>query len=112
MPSEVKERVKDFIPTEIADKIATEKEATTIEELKKFLQEKGHPIVERWKAIPAEAVVEREAAEEAVEIPAETPVATLPTLPITAGGFKIILKDAKIYAKKVIIRIEKPEKKG
>lgn len=112
MPSEVKERVKDFIPTEIADKIATEKEATTIEELKKFLQEKGHPIVERWKAIPAEAVVEREAAEEAVEIPAETPVATLPTLPITAGGFKIILKDAKIYAKRVIIRIEKPEKKG
>jgi acetyl-CoA decarbonylase/synthase complex subunit beta len=112
MPSEVKERVKDFIPTKIADKIATEKEATSIEELKKFLQEKGHPIVERWKAIPAEAVVEREAAEEAVEIPAETPVATLPTLPITAGGFKIILKDAKIYAKKVIIRIEKPEKKG
>jgi acetyl-CoA decarbonylase/synthase complex subunit beta len=112
MPSEVKERVKDFIPTEIADRIATEKEATTIEELKKFLQEKGHPIVERWKAMPAEAVVEREAAEEAVEIPAETPVATLPTLPITAGGFKIILKDAKIYAKKVIIRIEKPEKKG
>jgi acetyl-CoA decarbonylase/synthase complex subunit beta len=111
MPFEVKERVKDFIPKEIVDKIATEKEANTIEELKKFLQEKGHPIVERWKALPAEAkaiAVE----EEAVEMPAEAPVATLPTLPITAGGFKIILKDAKIYAKKVIIRIEKPEKKG
>ncbi len=111
MPFEVKERVKDFIPKEIVDKIATEKEANTIEELKKFLQEKGHPIVERWKTLPAEAkaiAVE----EEAVEMPAEAPVATLPTLPITAGGFKIILKDAKIYAKKVIIRIEKPEKKG
>jgi len=38
------------------------------------------------------------------------PVAELPTLPITAGGFKIILKDAKIHAKKVIIRAEKAEK--
>jgi len=45
---------------------------------------------------------------------AMVPVATAATLPITAGGFKIILKDAKIYAKKVIIRSmksEKPEKR-
>jgi len=113
VPSEVKERVKEFIPKDIVDKIATEKEATNIEELKKFLREKAHPVVERWKEIPAEAVAVEEAvpAEEAVEMPAEAPVATLPTLPITAGGFKIILKDAKIYAKKVIIRVEKPEKK-
>jgi CO dehydrogenase/acetyl-CoA synthase beta subunit len=38
------------------------------------------------------------------------PVATVSTLPITAGGYKIILKDAKIYARKVIIRATKGEK--
>jgi CO dehydrogenase/acetyl-CoA synthase beta subunit len=38
------------------------------------------------------------------------PVMTAATLPITAGGFKIILQDAKIYAKKVIIRSTKSEK--
>jgi len=38
------------------------------------------------------------------------PVATAATLPITAGGLRIILKDAKIYAKKVIVRSMKTEK--
>ena len=38
------------------------------------------------------------------------PVATAGSLPIMAGGFKIILKDAKIYANKVIITTVKDEK--
>jgi CO dehydrogenase/acetyl-CoA synthase beta subunit len=38
------------------------------------------------------------------------PVATAASLPIMAGGFKIILKDAKIYAKTVIIQVVKSEK--
>ena len=37
------------------------------------------------------------------------PVATAASLPIMAGGFKIILKDAKIYANKVIIQVVKDE---
>jgi len=52
-----------------------------------------------------------------VAVPAEVkeeapavPVVTATTLPITAGGFRIILKDAKVYAKKVIIRSVKSEK--
>jgi CO dehydrogenase/acetyl-CoA synthase beta subunit len=53
--------------------------------------------------VPAEAT-----AEEGAMIP----VASATTLPIMAGGFKIILKDAKIYAKKVIIRSMKDEKKS
>ncbi len=48
MPKQVKEKVKAFIPKELVDKIATEEDAKTIEELKAFLKEKGHPIVERW----------------------------------------------------------------
>ncbi len=38
------------------------------------------------------------------------PVATTGSMPIMAGGFKIILKDAKIYANKVIIHTVKDNK--
>ncbi|MEM3464597.1 MAG: CO dehydrogenase/CO-methylating acetyl-CoA synthase complex subunit beta [Candidatus Bathyarchaeia archaeon] len=112
MPKEVKERVKDFIPKELVDKIATEENAKTIDALKAFLKEHNHPVVERWKVEEAAAVAVEEAAKVEVgeEAVAGAPVITAPTLPITAGGFKITLKDAKIYAKKVIIRSVKSEK--
>ena len=100
MPAAVKERVKDFIPKDVVDKIATENEVKTIDELKAFLEEMGHPVVERWKAIPAEVAPKAEEVEAAAP-PLEVPVSGVP---IAAGGFKIILKDAKIHAKKVIIR--------
>jgi len=108
MPASVKERVKDFIPKELNDKIATESDAKTIDELKTFLKQQAHPVVEKWKEVPVEAMPE---AVEEKEVPTAIPVTQLSTLPVTAGGFKIILKDAKIYAKKVIVKIEKkPEK--
>jgi len=99
IPSSVKERVKDFIPKNLVDKIATENNVSAIDELKGFLEKAGHPIVERWKAIPVEAApaVEEVEIEAAHEIP-------ISEVPITTGGFQIILKDAKIHAKKVIIR--------
>ena len=108
MPKEVKERVKTYIPSEVVDKIATEENAKTNDELKSFLKEQDHPVVANWKVEEpaAEAGAPTEGAE---EIPS-MPVATVSTLPITAGGYKIILKDAKIYAKKVIIRATKGEK--
>ncbi len=111
MPAAVKERVADFIPKEIVGKIATENDVKTIDELKTFLKNQEHPIVQTWKEAPT---VAEEAApmEIQAEFPAETAVATVPTLPITTGGYKIILKDAKIYAKKVIIRSMKGEKLG
>ncbi|UCE29888.1 MAG: CO dehydrogenase/CO-methylating acetyl-CoA synthase complex subunit beta [Candidatus Bathyarchaeota archaeon] len=100
MPATVKERVKDFIPKEMVDKIATENEAKTIDELKAFLKKTEHPVVERWKTLPVEAAPEAEEVE-ALAQPLEIPISGVP---ITAGGFEIILKDAKIYARKVIIR--------
>ena len=108
MPKEVKERVKEFIPAELVERIATEEDARTVDGLKAFLKERNHPVVEQWKEEPVavEEALQTEAQEEA----ALMPVATAATLPITAGGFKIILKDAKIYAKKVIIRSIKAEK--
>ena len=120
MPKEVKERVKNFIPSDLVDKIATEEDAKTIDELKAFLRAKNHPIVQRWKEEAAVAVVEAIPAEGREEKAAEleqapaVPAITAATLPITAGGFRIILKDAKIYARRVIIhtvRSEKPEKR-
>jgi acetyl-CoA decarbonylase/synthase complex subunit beta len=108
LPKEIKERVKDFIPAELVSKVATEEEAKTIDSLKAFLKEHSHPVVEHWKeeVVAVEEPVSAEAREESPLMP----VATASTLPITAGGFKIILKDAKIYAKKVIIRSIKSEK--
>ncbi|MGD8505233.1 MAG: CO dehydrogenase/CO-methylating acetyl-CoA synthase complex subunit beta [Candidatus Bathyarchaeota archaeon] len=105
LPASVKERVKNFMPKELVDKVATENEAKNIEELKSFLEGKGHPIVERWKAKPHEVV-----AEEKEEI-SGVPIPELAGVPIAAGGFKIILKDAKIRARKVIIRAIEAEKK-
>ena len=88
LPSELKERVKDFIPAELVDKIATEKEVSNVEELREFLKEKGHPVVERWKEV--EVVEEEKPAEEVA-----------PTL---VAGVPIILENVRIYAKRMLIR--------
>src|SRR3989304_3771755 len=79
LPKEVKERVKEFVPADIIDKIATEENAKSTEALKAFLKEKAHPIVAKWtaEAAPAEAQMEEGAM---------IPVATAATLPIMAGG--------------------------
>ncbi len=75
MPSELKQRILDAIPPELRDRIATEKEATNIEALKKFLIEKKHPVAE--KLLMKEA--RRETAEEK---PAEkTEGAEAPVIP-------------------------------
>jgi len=101
MPEGVKTRVQSFIPKELVDKIATENDVKSIDELKTFLEMRGHPVVERWKAAPVEVPVK----EEKAEVPAVPMAPTaLPVAPIAAGGFKIILKNAKIHAKRVIIR--------
>ena len=111
VPKEVKEKVKEFIPKDVVDKIATEEDAKNIDELKAFLKAKNHPVVAKWEAEAAPAA--ETAALTVNEEAAGTmmPVATAGSLPIMAGGFKIILKDAKIYANKVIITTVKDDKK-
>ncbi len=101
MPASVKERVKNFIPKEIVDKVATENDAKTIEELKSFLEARDHPVVQRWKEMPVEITPEVE--EEVTAVP----TVPIPTTGIAAGGFTIILKNAKINAEKLIIKAEK-----
>ncbi|MDH4221326.1 MAG: CO dehydrogenase/CO-methylating acetyl-CoA synthase complex subunit beta [Candidatus Bathyarchaeota archaeon] len=103
MPSSVKERVKDFIPKEVVDKIATENDSKTVDELRAFLKDHEHPVVQQWKEVPVEAAPEVEEALAASTIP-------LSTTAIAAGGFKIILKNAKIHAEKLIIKREKAKR--
>ena len=55
-------------------------------------------------------MIDEEAAEEKEEI-AGVPIPELAGVPIAGGGFRIILKDAKIRARKVIIRAIEAEKK-
>jgi len=105
MPSSVKERVTDFIPKEVVDKIATENQAKTVDELRAFLKDHEHPVVQRWKEVPIEAAPELE-----VEEALAAPTIPLSTTAISAGGFKIILKNAKIHAEKLIIKREKAKR--
>jgi len=56
LPSDLKNSVKDAIPPDLFDKIATEKDVNNIQELTKFLVDKGHPLGEKVKQ--AEAKVE------------------------------------------------------
>jgi acetyl-CoA decarbonylase/synthase complex subunit beta len=110
LPKEVKERISDFIPSDVVAKIATEEDVQNIDDLKSFLKERNHPVVARWTETPA--IEELAAAETPAVKETLIPLASAATFPITAGGFKIILKDAKIYAKKVIIRSIKDDKKS
>ncbi|WP_456370471.1 CO dehydrogenase/CO-methylating acetyl-CoA synthase complex subunit beta [Geoglobus sp.] len=148
MPKELKQRVEKYIPEDVRDKIATEEDAKTIEELKEFLKKVDHPVVtgvvrpvdgkkitEGW--VEEEEEVEEEVAEEAAveeapaaeqpavqqvqpaqmavpmqmpQLPAfQMPQIQVPAQPATAG-IKLIIKDAKIYIDKVIVKSE--EKKG
>lgn len=113
VPSDVKERVKDFVPSDVVDKIPTDKDVQNIEELRSFLESHAHPVTERWKAASAEAAVPAQGEEptSAGLAPEYTSVGQAAEVAMpTTGGFTVILKDAKIFAKKVIIRKEK--KKG
>ena len=104
LPKEIKEKVLESIPEELRDKIATEEDVSSIHNLKKFLNEKDHPVLKRIAELDApfeEQVVETEAepAGEFVQF-AQIPEMAIPT----SGGIKIILKNAKIYAEKIIIK--------
>jgi acetyl-CoA decarbonylase/synthase complex subunit beta len=101
MPSELKEQMRPCVPAEFIEKIATEKDVKNVDELRQFLAGRSHPVMKRWQA---EAVPE--------EGQAEVPVFSGGDIPVTIGGFKITLVNAKIYADRVIIQSIKPKKPG
>ncbi|MFX1262402.1 MAG: CO dehydrogenase/CO-methylating acetyl-CoA synthase complex subunit beta [Promethearchaeota archaeon] len=101
MPESVKQRIYEFMPEDIRDKIPTEKEVMTIADLKTFLKENGHPIVERWVEIEEEEETAlAEVSDDYVAVPGELTA----MVGGVGGGLEIVFKNAKIYAEKVIIR--------
>jgi acetyl-CoA decarbonylase/synthase complex subunit beta len=106
MPAEIRERIKDYMPPEIILKIATENDVKSLDELKAFLKTKEHPIIKTWIETSAAATPENtgEITVPTLELPGDfAPIQGLP-----AGmSFKIILKNAKIKAEKMIIKAEK-----
>lgn len=107
LPAEVKKRMNDHIPAELFDKIPTENDVKDIDELKSFLMAHEHPVIERMK--------EAEAAAPPVptEVEASAPLlpATAIPIPTAAGGLSVTLKNAKIYAEKLILRKKKEGKR-
>ncbi|MTK63376.1 MAG: CO dehydrogenase/CO-methylating acetyl-CoA synthase complex subunit beta [Methanobacterium sp.] len=115
LPKAIKDSLIDFIPVDLADKIPTEEDANSIKEIRKFLREHDHPVVERLKESKKSAAEEVETEEVVEETSAgsdfmvdEAPMAQVgyvPELTVpSSGGMKIIFKNAKIYAEKVIIK--------
>jgi len=113
MPKEIKDSVLEFIPEELQDKIPTEEDVNSINDIKKFIHEREHPVIDRIKNAqvdeePVEQLdepVENEFEEAEYGEAIMTPVAMAPEIALpAAGGVKIIFKNAKIYAEKVIIK--------
>ncbi len=104
MPADLKEQLRSFIPAEVFDKIASEKDVKTVDELTQFLQRVRHPVTGRWKAAELSPSLVNEAGRT---------VTTATELPILAGGFKIIFKNARITADRVtIIPVQQKKKDG
>jgi acetyl-CoA decarbonylase/synthase complex subunit beta len=97
IPAEIKDLLAGIIPVEIADAIATEKDALDIDTLKSFLTSHRHPVVSKW-------IVPVEKEEESPDFSSPVPVMSIGELPLMAGGVKIILKNARIYAERIIIQ--------
>ncbi len=89
IPKSLKERIYDYIPEDIRDKIATEEDADNIEDLKKFLENRNHPIVKRWKKEKISEVEEKDKKAQKI---------------IAPGGFKIVFEDVDIYIGKIIFK--------
>ncbi len=128
MASDLKERVQDAIPTELWDKIATEKDVKNINELRDFLRNIEHPVVtgvvraadgvqitDGWVAPAAVAAVAEAGVARATEaelpggvISAAEAISPVPLAQLMqAGGASpvtIILKDADIRIGKIIIK--------
>jgi acetyl-CoA decarbonylase/synthase complex subunit beta len=98
MPSDTKEKLRQFIPASVIDAIATEKDVSSIPDLKSFLETHNHPVIQRWKAPAAEEQ----------KSPGGGTVLSVGDIPFQSGGFRIIFKNARITADKVIIQPIRP----
>ncbi len=111
LPKHLKDKVLEDIPADIVDKVATEEDAQDIDTLKKFLTEKGHPIIERWSTEEEEPAKDESVAKTdaigmpQIGLPAFDPamLQNLPPMTGGGGGIKVTLKNAKISIDKIIL---------
>ncbi len=97
MPKEIKELLKDFIQKERLSQIATEDDVTDITSLQEFLITHNHPLAGIFN------LKKPEPEQKTFPPAAGKPVFSAGEIPLMAGGIRIILKNATIYAEKVII---------
>jgi acetyl-CoA decarbonylase/synthase complex subunit beta len=116
MPNSIKSSLEGFIPDDMFDKIATDEDATSVNDIKEFLKDKDHPILERIANLGTDDVDEDDEYSEDEDLVSQdetmgqefVPVATAPEMAMPmSGGVKVIFKNAKIYAEKVIIKKSK-----
>jgi len=113
MPKELKESLAEFIPEELFDKIPTEEDAESIKDIKRFLIDNQHPVMERLnetKELDEVELVEgtNNGSNLSIEEDQGAPIAYLPEMSVPGtDGVRIILKNAKVYAEKVIIKKDK-----
>jgi acetyl-CoA decarbonylase/synthase complex subunit beta len=103
MPSDLREQLRDFIPADLFGKIATEKDVRTVSELRDFLSLHIHPVMDRWKTEENQIM---DTTNGAVQ------VFSGGDFPVMSGGFKIIFKNARITADRVIIEPIPTKKPG
>jgi acetyl-CoA decarbonylase/synthase complex subunit beta len=112
MPNEIKVSLEGFIPDEMFDKIPTEEDAGSVNEIKSYLKDKDHPILERIANL---GIDEEESSDDSDDADYDDEYADIGQEFVPAfnasemampmgGGTKIIFKNAKIYAEKVIIK--------
>ncbi|ADI73342.1 CO dehydrogenase/acetyl-CoA synthase complex, beta subunit [Methanohalobium evestigatum Z-7303] len=113
MPSHLKEKVVDYIPEDVVNKIPTEQDVGDISELETYLKETEHPVIERWSEEEEE---ETEAEEEQsgqpesapsqymTQMPASMPSAPSWTPSASSGGVKVTLKNAKVSIDRIIVK--------
>jgi len=114
MGKTVKERIKDLLPADLVDKIATEDDVPDMSGLPAWLEKVKHPILEteEYKAAMAgEEEGDEDWEEEGAMVPMGTVGMTIPGAG-GMGGFKIILKNCKVHAESIIIKkIEPPRRR-
>jgi acetyl-CoA decarbonylase/synthase complex subunit beta len=114
MNKTVKDRVAELLPPDLVDKIATNEEVSDINELKQWVEDVKHPIIETEeykKAIGGAEEEEEEYEYAAMEgIPMGTQALTIPGAG-GVGGFRVILKNCKIHAESIIIKKIGPKRR-
>ena len=110
MSKTVKDRVAEFLPPDLVDKIATEEDVPDISGLRDWIEKVNHPIMEteKYKAAALEEEEEEDWEEEGAMVPMGTLGMTIPGAG-GVGGFKIILKNCKIHAESIIIKKIEPK---